>query len=126
MKLYIPIFILLALLLTGCAEWMARTIKNADTLADRTEAYVRESHEDRIWVREMCRQSLRFEIAELQRKGDHAAVRALLSKQYPPLITLDIITAVLDGEVPVGTLNRPWPCLEQIPRLDSETGLLGE
>ncbi len=118
------ILVISALLLTGCAEWMARMVTNADTLADRTTAYVRESHEDRIWVRATCRQSLRFEIAELQREGNHAAVRALLAKQYPPLITLDVIQGVLDGEVPVGTLNRPWPCLEQIPRLDSETGLL--
>ena len=121
---YTPIVLALALVLTGCVEWAARAVKDADYVADRTEAYVKENHADRIWIREACRQSLRFEIAELQREGDHAAVRALLAKQYPPLITVDLIQDVLDGEAPFSSLSQPWPCLEQIPKINSETGLL--
>lgn len=115
----------LALLLSGCAEYIARAVHDADYLADSAEAYVRENHDDRRWVRETCRASLRAEVAELQKKGNHAAVRVLLGKQYPPLVTFDLLDQIQDGEaLPFSSINRPWPCVSSIPRLNSETGLL--
>ena len=123
MKLYISIF--LALLLGGCAEWAARAVTNADYLADSAEAWVSENHGDRRWIRETCRAALRAEVAELQKGGKHAEIRALLARQYPTLVTFDLIDQVQDGEAPFGSLiNKPWPCLDMIPTLNPETGLL--
>ena len=116
---------LFTLLLTGCAEWAARAVTNADYLADSAEAYVSENHNDRRWVRETCRASLRAEIAELQKEGKHAEIRDLLARQYPPLVTFDLLDQVQNGEaLPFSSINRPWPCLSQVPTLNSETGLL--
>ncbi len=123
MKLCIPV--ILALLLGGCTEWMARAVTNADYLADSAEAYVRENHDDRRWVRETCRISLRAEIMELQKQGKYAEIRDLLAQQYPPLVTFELLDQVQDGEaLPFSSINRPWPCLSSIPVLNSETGLL--
>lgn len=116
---------LFTLLLTGCAEYMARAVTNADYLADSAEAYVSENHNDRRWVRETCRAALRAEVAELQKEGKHAEIRALLARQYPSLVTVDLIDQVQDGEAPFGSsINKPWPCLDRVPTLNSETGLL--
>lgn len=103
------ILIMGMLTLSGCAELGARAISDATYLAESGEAYVREVHDFRRWVRETCRQMLMTEIAELQANGDTAGARQLLIDSYPGLITFQIfddLTSEQYGQM----LNYPWSC----------------
>lgn len=121
MKFYIPI--VLALLLTSCVELGARMITDATYLAESAEAFVREVHDDRRFIRSTCREMLRAEVMQLQGEGRYAEARELLAKNYPALVTFQIAEGI-EADDPYRLLNHPWPCtVSRLPTL-SEAGLL--
>lgn len=77
-------------LLTGCVEWAARGIMNAEYLATAAENFVKEQHRTRQWVRAECLESLVREIDDLKQTGNEAAVRELLGSHYPDLVIVEL------------------------------------
>ncbi len=88
---YILIIIAPLMLLGGCAEWMARLSVDSAALYEASRAYVTEIHDLRRFIRSECRASLVREIDDLVEAGDEAALREILVKNYPGLVTVDII-----------------------------------
>ena len=101
-------------LLGGCAETAARFFQQGVYLHEAAAAYVREVHAFRQWVRVECKASLVREIDTLKDAGDEPALRALLTKNYPGLVTFDIIDAARDD--PTGILAAAPGCEPPPPK----------
>ena len=99
---YIPTFLVLALLLGGCAEWAARLIEDAAYLHQSGRAYVMEIHDLRRDIRRECWASVMREADDLRGNGgDEAAFRAMMASHYPGLVTLDAIRAAREDAADV-------------------------
>ena len=96
-KIILPVLISL-FLLTGCIEWAARGIMNAEYLATAAENFVREQHETRQWIRVECSDSLKREMDILKQTGDEAAIRELLGSHYPDLVSVELVKAFQSDE----------------------------
>ena len=94
-RLWIPIA--LALLLTGCGETLARLTVDVTYLHEAAGNYVREIHGFRQFIRAECKASLVREIDTVRQEGDEAALRALLSRNYPGLVSLEVIAQAQEG-----------------------------
>ncbi len=106
---YIPTFLLLALLLGGCAEWGARLIEDAAYLHQSGRAYVMEIHNLRRAIRRECWASVMREADSMRQDGgDEAAFRAMMASHYPGLVTLDLIKAAREDTANV--LSRAPGC----------------
>ncbi len=99
----------LLLLLGGCAETVARVAVDAAYLHDAASDYVREQHQARQAIREACRASVARELQQLIEAGDEHALRAVLRRAYPPLVTMDIIDSALEDSA-AGILSEPPGC----------------
>lgn len=106
------LIVILPLLLGGCAEFAARAVGNAAYLAESSEDYVREVHDDRRWIRERCRELVREQINALIGEGKYDEARQLLANQYPSLVTFQLINDLDSDDGPLNPLNEPWPCLD--------------
>ncbi len=86
-----PIILVLPLLLGGCADWAARWIVDSAALYESGRAYVVEIHDQRRFIRAACRASLVREIDKMIKADDESALREMLARNYPDLVTVDII-----------------------------------
>ena len=89
--IYIPPFLVLALLLGGCADWAARWLVDSAALYEAARAYVVENNDQRRFIRAECKASLVREIDTMVVAGDEPALRKMLAGHYPDLVTVDII-----------------------------------
>ncbi len=92
--LWIPIA--LALLLTGCAETVAKLAVDASYLHDTASNYVREVHSFRQFIRAECKASLVREIDQVRQERDEAALREVLRRHYPGLVSVDLFMNLRD------------------------------
>ena len=102
--------ILAPLLLGGCVggEFLARALTDAAYLQGVAGEYTREIHALRQLIRQECKASLMREVETLRKAGDEAALRELLAKSYPDLVTVGVVKAAGgDGE---GALSRAPGC----------------
>ena len=76
--------------LGGCAEFLARAMMDATYLQVTASEYVREVHGLRQFIRQECRASLMREVDKLKLTGDEEALREVLAKSYPGLVTVKL------------------------------------
>ncbi len=86
-----PLTLLLPLLLGGCTEMAARWLVQVKYAQEAGFQYVHEVHELRRWIRGLCKESLQRSVMEAIKTGDEEALRELLAKHYPGLVTATII-----------------------------------
>ena len=112
------------LLLAGCTETLARSIVNANKLADRAEEFVGDNLDFRKWVRATCEELIKEEVQELRQAGKREEARKMLFNSYTPLVTFDIAKAATEGDPP-DFVAFPLVCGKEWI-VDEETGLLEE
>ena len=102
--------ILAPLLLSGCigGEFFARMVADAAYLQVTASEYVREVHALRQLIRQECRASLMREVDKLKQAGDETALREVLAKSYPDLVTVGLYKAARSGQK--GALSRAPGC----------------
>ena len=91
MKITLIAVLLGGFLLSGCETFIATAIVDAQAVHSATYDYVAENINIRRQVRDKCRDLVMREVDLLVAKQDYAEARALLSKHYPPLVTMDIV-----------------------------------
>lgn len=101
-------FIALALLLSGCAQFAAKTLEDANYLHDAARAYVIETHKARQAVRRICWEMLMIEVRRLEADGKPDEARARLKANYPSLVTMSLIKQV--KEDPLALSAEPFGC----------------
>ena len=92
-KIVIPV-LLSIFLLTGCVGFGAQAISTGNYLAGVADAFMREQHANRQWIRKECLASLIREVDKLKQKDNEAAVRELLGQHYPDLVTVSILKSL--------------------------------
>ena len=100
--------IILPLVLTGCAEWAAKAIEDANYLHQAGRAYVMEVHDARRDIRRICHEMLMAEVKMLEAQGKWQEARARLKANYPALVTFDI--AKQAAADPTGLTATPFGC----------------
>lgn len=111
MKRFALAFALVALLaLPGCigGEFLARLLVDAQYLQVTASEYVRGVHALRQRIRQECEASLMRSVDELKAEKDETALRALLAKSYPDLVTVSLYKAARSDEE--GALSRAPGC----------------
>ncbi len=99
--------VLSLVLLNGCTGTLVRLVQQGDYLHQAADEYVRDVHDMRRWIRQECRASLQRQINELRKGEDEQGLRAVLARNYPPLVTFDVLADARDD--PTGILSKP-PC----------------
>ncbi len=103
------IFLGLALVLNGCAEWGARLMQDAALAHQLSIEYVMENATYRQNIRRMCWESLVREADKMRAAdGDESAFRAMLVATYPPLVTISVAKEASEGAGSV--LAYPYVC----------------
>jgi hypothetical protein len=91
MRIKVTALLTAGLLLSGCAEFGAKLVTNAnadyDYFRGAAANYVKETVDDRVWVRAQCRMGLMMQVSDLQQEGKWEEANALLRSRYTPLIT---------------------------------------
>ena len=91
----LPLVALLAL--GGCAgSFGAQALVDAAYLQMTASEYVREVHAVRQMIRRECEASLMRSIQKLKGSGSETALRKLLAKSYPDLVTVGMFKAARD------------------------------
>ncbi len=85
-------------MMSGCAEPLARLAIDAADLHQATSDYVRENIAQRRYIRAECRASVVRQVETLRAKGNETDVQRVLRDNYPPLITMRIAKATIDGQ----------------------------
>ena len=95
----------------GCTEFLARLAIDASDLHAAARAYTLENKAQRILIRSECRKSTNIQIEEARADGGggEEVVQQILRDAYPPLVTMDIISAAIDDAGP-GILSVPPSC----------------
>ncbi len=96
------------LLLTSCTGFAVRALTDITYLHEAAGDYVREIHGVRQFIRQECKASLVREIDTLKQNGDEKALRELLAKNYPGLVTVDIVSQAREN--PEGILSKAPGC----------------
>lgn len=100
--------LLFALALAGCAEAGAKALTDAAALHDAARAYVNEVHAARKQIRSKCWEMLIMEVNQLAAQGKSGEARARLRENYPPLVTVKIITTAIED--PASLSTEPFGC----------------
>lgn len=99
--------IVMALLLSGCAQVAAEALADAAALHAAARARVHENFEYRRMIRAACMDSVKREI---DKAGSETEKRQLLARAYPPLITFAVAKAA--GEDPTSIGSKAHVCGE--------------
>ena len=105
-----PIFLVLALLLGGCAQTAATVTAEGAYLLQASIDYIHRVHDKRRVIEAECWQSVQREVNRLRSAGDEDAVRRLLIEVYPRPVTLAMIKQARSD--PGSILSRPPGCPE--------------
>ena len=103
------IFLGLALVLNGCAEWGARLMQDAALAHQLSVEYVLENTSYRQSIRRMCWESVQRQADAMRMDGgDEVAFRRMLIATYPGLVTVS--TAKEASEDAGSVLAHPYIC----------------
>ena len=111
MRLLVTILVVVAtFFLIGCAELGARFVTDAAYLAESSEAFVREVHDDRRWIRTECREMLRAEVEALRRARKFAEARRFSQRAMLPSASR-VRSAFPDWQAPRGRWSACMPAI---------------
>jgi len=118
-KIITPIFLLV--LLTGCVEWAAKGIEDANYLHITGRNFIIENHTNRQGIRKMCWDNMMEIKSCLARQSRHTDISQLLMDNYPNLVTFEYLDKVLENPglpdviVPPGCRETMITCSNGLP-----------
>ena len=92
------ISLVVMLSLSGCVGLAATLLGDANALHQAGRDYVLENHDLRRFIRAECKASLVRQIEALRNDGDEAALREMLAKNYPDLVSIDLFKRFENGD----------------------------
>lgn len=98
------------LLLSGCAEGVARAVNLGTTVADAGQGYLEEIIVTRQQVRAECWRMVQNQVRNLEAQGRHDEARRILARAYPPLSIVQAIEEKDSSKI-AQALNEARPCL---------------